>query len=403
MKNTRQQGFTLIELMVAATIGLVIISGVMTLLTTSKRTYSFQQQMARLQENARFAFDFIGRDLRMAGYFGCARGTLFNPNPSASSSPVIPIASVRGIDSHPNSINVSDVFMVAYLETDRNAFRVVHCPRDPLDPTIRRQGAGGSQCGNPVSAYTATPLTQGLGTSASPIVLGPNLFHAQRGDLIANADILLGAADCRRTDLYRIYEITDTSLSLSYPNRTTPASDGLVRDYDNGSRTYGAELRQLVTRRFFIANNPEGEPALYRDNGIYRQAATGGTPPCPIPSTNPIMPAINATLNTDNCYAEELVEGVESMQLRWGVDTSGDYVPNIYRRSDQVTNWSQVVSAEISLLMRTSERFDREADIRDYSVEMDPDLSADTLKFDDFRRRVLFRTVIELRNLMVVK
>jgi type IV pilus assembly protein PilW len=394
----REQGFTLIELMVAATIGLILIAGVMTLLTTSKRTYSFQQQMARMQENARFAFDFIGHGMRMTGYFGCSRSNLYNPNPAAVSMPVIAIPAIIGRDGDASSVNFSDVFMLSYLETDRNAFEVVHCPRDPANPSLRRQMISGSvqNCGDPVTNFTPSPLRQGLGKTGQPIVLGH--FGAQRGGLVANPDFLLGAADCRRTDLYRIHSISDTALTLSYPDRSTPANDGLAKDYDNATRNYGAELRQFVSQRFFVALNSAGESALYRDNGIYRNTNCDT-----LPASVTGLPSINATLAIDNCYAEELIEGVESMQVRWGEDTDGDWVPNIYRTASAVSNWDQIISAEISLLMRTTARFDREADVRDYSAEMDPALAANSLKFDDFRRRVVFKSVIELRNRNIVK
>src|SRR5690606_26366701 len=38
----------------------------------SRAAYQMSEGMARVQENARFAMDFIQRDLRMAGHFGCS-------------------------------------------------------------------------------------------------------------------------------------------------------------------------------------------------------------------------------------------------------------------------------------------------------------------------------------------
>lgn len=66
------EGFTLIELLVAMVIGLVLLGGLVTLMVNSKKNYAQQDYSARLQENARFAMQFLSYDIRMAGYFGCS-------------------------------------------------------------------------------------------------------------------------------------------------------------------------------------------------------------------------------------------------------------------------------------------------------------------------------------------
>ena len=55
MTNQRQQGFTIVELMVAATLGLLILAGAISMFISNKRIYTEQDEMGRLQENARFA------------------------------------------------------------------------------------------------------------------------------------------------------------------------------------------------------------------------------------------------------------------------------------------------------------------------------------------------------------
>ena len=67
----RNGGFTLIEVMVAIVIGAVLSAASIGLLVNSKGTYELQDDLARLQENARFGLEAIARDIRMAGYFGC--------------------------------------------------------------------------------------------------------------------------------------------------------------------------------------------------------------------------------------------------------------------------------------------------------------------------------------------
>ncbi|HLF98117.1 MAG TPA: PilW family protein [Methylococcaceae bacterium] len=65
-----QKGLTLIEMMIALVLGLLVVAVVGTLYTQSKRSYNQDEQMARMQENARYALREISRDLSMIGFFG---------------------------------------------------------------------------------------------------------------------------------------------------------------------------------------------------------------------------------------------------------------------------------------------------------------------------------------------
>ena len=69
---TTQQGMTLVELMVSLTLGLLITISVGYLLLSGRQSYRTSINLAGIQENGRFALEFLGKDLRMAGYIGCA-------------------------------------------------------------------------------------------------------------------------------------------------------------------------------------------------------------------------------------------------------------------------------------------------------------------------------------------
>ena len=60
-------GFTIVEIMVAMAISLILLLGVINIFMASKTSYTLQSGAARLQENARFALDFISRSVGMAG------------------------------------------------------------------------------------------------------------------------------------------------------------------------------------------------------------------------------------------------------------------------------------------------------------------------------------------------
>lgn len=66
------RGFTLIEIMIALAISLILLAGVFTIMSSSKRTYTLQAELAKLQENARFAMEELAYGIRMAGYAGCS-------------------------------------------------------------------------------------------------------------------------------------------------------------------------------------------------------------------------------------------------------------------------------------------------------------------------------------------
>jgi len=64
---TRQSGLSLIELMVAMTLGLMITMTLGYILMGSRSTYRTQDASARVQDTGRFALEYIGRQIRLAG------------------------------------------------------------------------------------------------------------------------------------------------------------------------------------------------------------------------------------------------------------------------------------------------------------------------------------------------
>lgn len=66
-----QRGMTLIELMIAMTLSLLVAAAMIALFANSKETYVMNENLARLQENGRFAMNLMARDLRWADYRAC--------------------------------------------------------------------------------------------------------------------------------------------------------------------------------------------------------------------------------------------------------------------------------------------------------------------------------------------
>ncbi|WP_028874485.1 prepilin-type N-terminal cleavage/methylation domain-containing protein [Tepidiphilus margaritifer] len=76
--SRRQLGLTLVELMVALVLGLVVIGAVVNLFLTNRQTYRTTENLARMQENLRIAFELMARDVREAGATAC--GIVYDTN-----------------------------------------------------------------------------------------------------------------------------------------------------------------------------------------------------------------------------------------------------------------------------------------------------------------------------------
>ena len=63
-----QRGMTLIELMVAALLAIFLVGGILLLHLSGRSTFIDAEQLSRIQENVRFASDYIIRDIRNAGF-----------------------------------------------------------------------------------------------------------------------------------------------------------------------------------------------------------------------------------------------------------------------------------------------------------------------------------------------
>jgi len=64
----RERGFTLVELMVSLVLGLILTGGVVALFIQSRQSFAIDENVARMQDHARFAMNELARDIRMASY-----------------------------------------------------------------------------------------------------------------------------------------------------------------------------------------------------------------------------------------------------------------------------------------------------------------------------------------------
>lgn len=72
-----QQGLSLVELLIAMALGLMLTVGALQMMLSSQTMFSTTDSLSRIQENGRFALEFISKSVRMAGYDSDEQGNLF--------------------------------------------------------------------------------------------------------------------------------------------------------------------------------------------------------------------------------------------------------------------------------------------------------------------------------------
>ena len=65
--RNKESGFTLVELLIAMTIGLIILAALSSTFLMQRKAYDVQEQIVEMVQNARAAMDMMSREIRMAG------------------------------------------------------------------------------------------------------------------------------------------------------------------------------------------------------------------------------------------------------------------------------------------------------------------------------------------------
>jgi type IV pilus assembly protein PilW len=340
MRNTlkRQRGVGLIEVLISITLGLLVLVALLKSYDDSKATFRVQDSLSRLQENARYALYLIGRDLRMAGYRGCARdGSLAPINNTLNSATTFLYdfqTPVQGFDGDSNgtwSPALPAGFGAVVAGTDVVAVRGV------LD-----EGA---------------VIRQNMPDDSATVFVTSNLNPPPfaDGDIVMISDCLGGA----------IFQITNYTVSSGGLQHNTGVNDPPPGNrVQNLGRAYriGSQVFKVSTVSYFVRNSGSGSgPSLWR--------RVGGDPP------------------------QELVEGVQNLQVQYGEDTDGDLMPDVYRNASQVGSFRNVVSLRIALLFRSLERAGFDADTRTFNL-----LGTTVGPFNDGRMYQAVTATLTLRN-----
>ena len=66
--KNKESGFTLVELLIAMTIGLIILAALSSTFLMQRKIYDVQEQIVEMVQTARAAMDMMSREIRIAGY-----------------------------------------------------------------------------------------------------------------------------------------------------------------------------------------------------------------------------------------------------------------------------------------------------------------------------------------------
>lgn len=380
-------GFSLIELMVSIAIGLLVTVAVVQMFAANRATYQLDEGLARMQENARFAIDFLNREIRQAGNMGCTRNAAWfnNLNGGTPGSPTDFTIAIQGFDA--NGTGPGDT----YTATSSTPSNSTGTWSPALDTSLipGSDGTAGAIPGTdaivirrissaPISA--APPYNSGAQLALSPPPSGNPLQAGQIAII----------TDCEKASVFQITNINATGTNITRAAAGDPGNQCVTWGATEpgcppGDQLYGpgSEVSTVQTYAFYIARNPAGIPALYVAS---------------------LLPG------TGNMRGTELVEGVENMQIMYGVDNiddsgqQGDVDQYMTAREvDAAGLWPDVVNARISLLMSTMNTTGAVADLQQdtgtyFLLGTDTATAVTVNPFDDNRRRRVFSTTILLRN-----
>ncbi|WP_444926614.1 PilW family protein [Microbulbifer sp. TRSA002] len=353
----KQRGISLVELMVSITVGLVLMAGVVQLFLSSKVTFTTQQAIARVQETGRLAIEFISEDIRMAGYVGCMNiasgGEIENLLNDNETTPYNFSQPAEGIDhdqvnaNYPNHSGDSDVLLL--------------------------RSARGTPVEVAEESWPDRVWVDDTGTEENGCDVGEDKFSG-----ICLNDILI-IADCTKAQVFQVTgfdrttnnAVREIGLYHSDADGFTPGNikgSGVFGASERNHKkyfTYDAQVFVATSTYYYIDNGTSGRPSLFREV---------------------------------NGESQELLAGVEQMQITYGLDTSAnrDYVPDVYKPAKEiaVTDWKNLVSIRVELLI-SSDDDNVLQDTQLYSFNGEEDLNP-----GDKRLRQVFMSTVSIRSSM---
>jgi type IV pilus assembly protein PilW len=347
-------GFSLVELMIAITIGLLLLAGMTLIFVNSSESNRELQKTAQQIENGRYAIDVISEDLRHAGFFGhltllpAAPAVLPDPCEIASTTSLYnalayPVQGYRA----PDLATVADVTATS---CDDQALLTTANLKPGSDVLVIRRAATSALAATDVAAtnevYVQASASQGQVRFGNGAALGTN-----------NAS----------------------------NNGSGGASTLLL---NNG--TTAAPIRKLNVHVYFVAKCSVGSAA----NG----SCQAGDDTIPTLKRLELLSESGAT----KMKLVPLVEGIEFMKLEYGTDTLpnvvntatgliGDATVDAYTATP--ADWTTVIAAKVFILARNTEATIGFLDDKTYALG-----TVAVPAFNDKFKRHSYSTQVHLMN-----
>lgn len=339
----RQQGLTLIELMISMVLGLILTAGVMTLFVQSQQSYSATREIAIMDQNAQVLMDLVEHDLQRVGYaFGCRPDraanlvniTQVNENNGAPLPSIVDGTKLQGFSKDASdeaaSVVLKGVSLATYnsIKTDTDYFMMmVGDPSKQGRVQTRTNGGGGAN----FKAVFEKDM--------------PNL----RGQVI-----YMATPDCDQVSQFT--QVNNTPVGARTVTNITHSQGGgtgtQVKNCENrivGSNLYCGDPNSNLLNQDFPAGGTIMVVeylgyALNRNNELLR---------------------INA-LATDGSEASALLSGVSDFQIEYGFATSASSIQNgvrsvnVYATAQEVEDaslaWSDLVSLRLDFALQSDLR-----------------------------------------------
>lgn len=386
-----QWGLSLVELMIAMVIGLLLILGVMQVFSASRVSYQLSEGISRTQENSRFAIDMLQRDIRMAGHFGCISDQALNPwgkestfaSSFETSAGILPTESalrfdlsIQGFDAQGSA--PGDSLTLSASPTAGGGTYVPALPADIQAAIGSRLIAGSDVLALRYFLPEGVPVIAVTGSTSQPGLQ----FEVTKWETLRNGMTnpgLFGVSDCNRAQVFQANAANAGLVSMG-----TTANNRIpnFRTALSGSQMMLYRAESVV---YFIGRNDAGRPSLYR---VRFNAPPGGA------LTHELM---------------EVVEGIENMQLLYGVDRRGlasggrysgviDYQATAQQVDGGVANsnpagWRNVGLVQVGLLAASPEQSASRRPNNNLSM-----LGVEYTLPTDARYRAVYETTIAMRN-----
>jgi type IV pilus assembly protein PilW len=347
-----QQGLSLIELMISVAIGLGLLAALATVFVNSSRSQAELARAAQQIENGRFATQTLQDDLWHAGFYG--RHLAY-----ATAAPV----------AHPDPCSTN-------LDT------TVATPT-PLQNSLVF-GVQGYNDAATVPAALAGCL------SADDLLPGTDILVVRRAESRTAAAAALSANTIYMQAVAETYDPVALQILKPILAKGNPSSA-----FNQASPTTAelGEIRRFRVHIYFVAkcSVPAGGAATCN------AGADAGNP---IPTLKRLELGPAGTFQI-----VPLVEGIENVQVEYGVDTVpaglpagspyvGDGMPESYKAAPTAAEFSQVVAVRLFVLARATEASTSYSDTKTYDLGLHGTVAGS----GPYKRQV-FTTVVRLNNL----